>query len=82
METPLVIVGTDKKSPASVIQGKYRGVIELLASRLRISADKALDLFYNSDTYKCLTLRNGDLLLKSDLYILDEIIRELQDKQG
>ncbi|MBP8768971.1 MAG: DUF3791 domain-containing protein [Parabacteroides sp.] len=64
------------------MQGKYRGVIELLASRLRISADKALDLFYNSDTYKCLTLRNGDLLLKSDLYILDEIIRELQDKQG
>ena len=37
---------------------------------------------YNSDTYKCLTLRNGNLLLKSDLYILDEIIRELQDKQG
>ncbi len=64
------------------MQGKYRGVIELLASRLRISTDKALDLFYNSDTYKCLTLRNGDLLLKSDLYILDEIIRELQDKQG
>ena len=64
------------------MQGKYRVVIELLASRLRISTDKALDLFYNSDTYKCLTLRNGDLLLKSDLYILDEIIRELQDKQG
>ena len=64
------------------MQGKYRGVIELLASRLRISTDKALDLFYNSDTYKCLTLRNGDLLLKSDFYILDEIIRELQDKQG
>ena len=75
---PLVVPG----AADMVMQGKYRGVIELLASRLRISADKALDLFYNSDTYKCLTLRNGDLLLKSDLYILDEIIRELQDKQG
>lgn len=75
---PLVVPG----AADTVMQGKYRGVIELLASRLRISADKALDLFYNSDTYKCLTLRNGDLLLKSDLYILDEIIRELQDKQG
>ena len=75
---PLVVPG----AADTVMQGKYRGVIELLASRLRISTDKALDLFYNSDTYKCLTLRNGDLLLKSDLYILDEIIRELQDKQG
>ena len=75
---PLVVPG----AADTVMQRKYRGVIELLASRLRISTDKALDLFYNSDTYKCLTLRNGDLLLKSDLYILDEIIRELQDKQG
>lgn len=34
------------------------------------------------DTYKCLTLQKGDLFLRSDLYILDEVIRELQDRQG
>lgn len=64
------------------MQGKYYGIVELLSSRLRISKDKALDIFYNSHTYQCLTQQAGDLYLMSDLYIADEVIRELQDKQG
>lgn len=64
------------------MQGKYLGVIEILAERLRISADKALDIFYNSNTYQHLTAQIGDLYLMSDMYIADEVVRELQDKQG
>lgn len=63
------------------MQGKYYGIVELLASRLHISKEKALDIFYNSDTYQRLTLQTGDLYLMSDLYIVDEVIRELQNKQ-
>lgn len=79
-KTPATLVAPSAAD--TVMQSKYFGVIELLASRLSISTDKALDIFYNSDTYKCLTSRKGDLFLRSDLYILDEVIRELQDRQG
>lgn len=64
------------------MQGKYYGIIELLAKRLYISAEKALDVFYNSDTYQRLTAQIGDLYLMSDYYIVDEVTRELQNKQG
>ena len=64
-----------------VMQGKYFSIVEQLSIRLHISSKKALDIFYNTDTYKRLTQRVGDLYLMSDLYILDEVIRELQTKQ-
>lgn len=71
-----------KPVPADIaMQGKYYGVVELLASRLHISKDKALYIFYNTDTYRRLTQQTGDLYLMSDLYIVDEVIRELQNKQ-
>ncbi len=70
-------------APADIaMQGKYYGIVEHLATRLHISKDKALDIFYNSNTYQCLTQQTGDLYLMSDFYIVDEVIRELQDKQG
>lgn len=64
------------------MQSKFFDIVANLATRLHLSTDKALDIFYNSDTYKRLTLQIGDLYLMSDLYILDEVIRELQNKQG
>lgn len=64
------------------MQSKYYDIIEQLAARLHITSNKALDLFYNSDTYQLLMRRTGDLYLMSSLYIVDEIIRELQSKQG
>ena len=71
-----------KPVPADItMQGKYYGVVELLASRLHISKDKALDIFYNTDTYRRLTQQTGDLYLMSDLYIVDEVTWELQNKQ-
>lgn len=63
------------------MQGKYFGIVEKLAARLHIPSDKSLDIFYNSNTYQRLTQRIGDLYLMSDSYIVDEVIRELQNLQ-
>lgn len=65
-----------------VMQGKYYGIVEQLAIRLNISDNQALDIFYNSDLYQRIIHRIGDLYLMSDAYIVDELIRELQKKQG
>lgn len=79
---PLTSTGEIIPIPVDLaMQGKYYGIVELLASRLHISKDKALDIFYNSNTYQSLTRQTGYLYLMSDLYIVDEVIRELQDRQ-
>ena len=65
-----------------VMQGKYYSIVELLATRLHISSLQALDIFYNSESYQRIVHRLGDLYLMSDAYIVDELMRELQKRQG
>ena len=52
----------------------------LLARTLGISQERALDIFYNSDTYKCLSNLEYHLHNRSDAYLVDEIMLELQAK--
>ncbi len=60
----------------TLLQMKYARVISLLAKRLDIPEDKAMDIFYNSKTYNNLIdLRNG-LQNMSDAFLVDEIIQE------
>lgn len=65
-----------------VMQGKYYGIVQQLANRLHISDMQALGIFYNSDSYQRIVHRLGDLYLMSDAYIVDELMRELQKRQG
>lgn len=65
----------------TLLQMKYARVVSLLAETLNISQERALDLFYNSDTYGYLSRKMYHLHNMSDAYLVDEIIRELQNKQ-
>lgn len=65
-----------------MMQGKYYGIVDQLATRLNIPVAQGLDIFYNSHTYQRLTRPLSDLYLMSDAYIVDELIRELQERQG
>ena len=57
---------------------KIGGIVMSLAEQLKISPERALELFYTSKT--CDDLHNPDTLLYtfSDNYIADEVIAELQ----
>ncbi len=60
----------------TLLQMKYARVISLIAKRLGIPTENAMDVFYNSKTYSNLIdLRNG-LQNMSDAFLVDEIIRE------
>ena len=50
----------------------------LLADALQIDAERALDLFYSTDTYTQLTDPKSGLQLMSDQYILENILAELK----
>lgn len=65
----------------TLLQMKYSRVVSLLAETLGISQERALGLFYNSDTYRYLSQKMYHLHNMGDAYLVDEIIRELQNKQ-
>lgn len=70
-ETPLV--------NETLLQMKYARIINLLAQRLDISHPRALEVFYNSETYRYMSLKMYHLHNMSDAYLADEILQELQN---
>jgi hypothetical protein len=65
----------------TLLQMKYARVIVLLAKTLHISQERALDLFYTSDTYHYLSNLQFHLHNMGDAYLVDEIILEIQNRQ-
>ncbi|MBQ9588118.1 MAG: DUF3791 domain-containing protein [Bacteroidales bacterium] len=64
-----------------VLWRKTGRIATLLAERLDIDAERALDLLYNSRTYALLTNPDSGLQLQSDAYILTDLLRELEERQ-
>ena len=52
-------------------------IVALLAERLDIDTERALDILYNSRTYALLANPDSGLQLQSDEYILNDLMREL-----
>lgn len=66
----------------TVYHGSTSSVEQPLAGVCRPNLDFGVGFYvYNTDTYRRLTQQTGDLYLMSDLYIVDEVTRELQNKQ-
>ena len=59
---------------------KIGRIVTLLAERLDISGERALDLFYTSKTNERLHDEKTGLYLMSDIYLVDELILELQGR--
>lgn len=62
----------------SVLWRKQSHIIIMLAETLQIDAERALDLFYSTNTYQQLSDPKYGLHLMSDQYILDNIMMEIQ----
>ena len=61
-----------------VLWRKTGRIAALLAERLNIDAERALDLLYNSHTYSLLANPESGLQLQSDQYILISLLREFE----
>ena len=62
----------------AVLWLKISHITILLAETLQIDVERALDLFYSTDTYTQLTNPKSGLQLMSDQYILENILAELK----
>ena len=61
-----------------ILDMKYARIIEILAQRLNITREDAMDLFYNSPVFELIDKGVADMHCRSDQYLVDEIIREAQ----
>lgn len=61
-----------------VLWRKEGRIADLLAERLNINTERALDILYNSHTYALLVNPDSGLQLQSDAYILTSLLRELE----
>lgn len=53
-----------------------------LSECLEVTPERALSIFYDTDVCAKLHDERYELHLKSDLYIINDVLRELQDKQS
>lgn len=61
----------------NVLWRKESHIIMMLAETLHIDAERALNLFYGTETYRQLSDPKYGLQLMSDQYIVDNIMAEL-----
>jgi hypothetical protein len=62
----------------SVLWRKQSHIIMMLAEILQIDAERALDLFYSTETYRHLADPKYGLYLMSDEYLVENILEELR----
>ena len=64
-----------------VLWRKTARLITLLAERLNVSLERAMDILYHTETFMLFNNPDSGLQLMSDDYVVEDIIRELQYKQ-
>ena len=62
----------------NVLWRKQARIIMALASVLKVDEEKALDIFYSTETYRQLSDPKYGLQLMSDGYVLENVLRELR----
>ena len=64
----------------SVLWRKVSNIVIMLADRLGIDEEQALDMFYSTKTYKLLSDSKSGIQLMSDEYILEDVLNEIANK--
>lgn len=62
----------------NVLWRKQSSIIMMLAKILTISPERALDLFYSTETYRQLSDPKTGLQLMSDGYVVENTLNELR----
>ena len=65
----------------SVLWRKQSRIVMLLAKEKNITPEQALDIYYSSRTAKLLSDPNTGLQLMSDQYVLEDLLKELEERE-
>ena len=64
----------------SVLWRKVSNIVIMLADRLGIDEERALEIFYSTKTYKLLSDPKSGIQLMSDEYILEDVLNEIVNR--
>ena len=64
-----------------ILSNRIGAIAVELAKRLKVDPSRALQLFYQSQTCEDLHNKSTGLYLYGDLYVADEFMREMENKQ-
>ena len=59
----------------SILELKYEIIVNMLSEKLSISKEKALEMFYHSDTYELISNGIANMHCLSEQYLVDDIIK-------
>ncbi|MDY5670980.1 MAG: DUF3791 domain-containing protein [Segatella copri] len=65
----------------SVLWRKQSRIVMLLAKEKNITPEQALDIYYSSRTAQLLSDPNTGLQLMSDQYVLEDLLKELEERE-
>ena len=65
----------------SVLWRKQSRIVMLLAKEKNITTEQALDIYYSSRTAQLLSDPNTGLQLMSDQYVLEDLLKELEERE-
>lgn len=62
----------------AILEAKYSRIISEMSQMYHIPLEKAMDMFYNSDTMQLMEDGVADLHCRSDKYLAEEVWREFE----
>lgn len=63
----------------TLLQMKYARIISLLAKKADVDEEKAMEMFYKSNTYMLMSKGISDFHCMSDAYLVEEIMLEQKE---
>lgn len=64
---------------STLLQMKYARIISLLAKKADVDEEKAMEMFYKSNTYILMSKGISDFHCMSDAYLVEEIMLEQKE---
>ncbi|MCI5520347.1 MAG: DUF3791 domain-containing protein [Treponema sp.] len=64
---------------STLLQMKYARIISLLAKKADVDEEKAMEMFYKSNTYMLMSKGISDFHCMSDAYLVEEIMLEQKE---
>lgn len=65
----------------AILESKYSRIISEISALYNISLEKAMDMFYKSETFTLIEDGVADLHCRSDKYLAEEVWREMTEKE-
>ncbi len=65
----------------AILESKYSRIISEISALHNTSLEKAMDMFYKSETFTLIEDGVADLHCRSDKYLAEEVWREMTEKE-